>query len=87
MLFLNLIGCPHNICNQKTTSASSHRRSKTTRSQSLIGAIIIELVWIWMLLYVEPVQNVFNTAMVPLLKLWILLPFPILLFVSHELYK
>ena len=53
----------------------------------LIGAMVIELAWIWMLLYVEPVQNIFNTASVPLSDLWILLPFPILLFVSHEIYK
>ena len=30
---------------------------------------------------------VFNTAYVPPEYLWILLPFPILLFISHELYK
>jgi sodium/potassium-transporting ATPase subunit alpha len=53
----------------------------------LIGAMIIEMAWIWMLLYVEPVQHIFNTATVPLTDLWILLPFPILLFVSHEFYK
>jgi sodium/potassium-transporting ATPase subunit alpha len=53
----------------------------------LLGAMVIELAWIWMLLYVEPVQNVFNTATVPLTDLWILLPFPILLFASHEFYK
>jgi len=53
----------------------------------LIGAMVIELAWIWMLLYVEPVQNIFNTATVPLKDLWILAPFPILLFVSHEFYK
>jgi sodium/potassium-transporting ATPase subunit alpha len=53
----------------------------------LLGAMVIELAWIWMLLYVEPVQNVFNTATVPLTDLWILLPFPVLLFVSHEFYK
>jgi len=53
----------------------------------LIGAMVIELAWIWMLLYVEPVQNIFNTATVPLADLWILLPFPILLFSSHEFYK
>jgi len=53
----------------------------------LIGAMIIELTWVWMLLYVEPVQNIFNTATVPLTDLWILLPFPILLFFSHEFYK
>ena len=53
----------------------------------LIGAMVLELAWVWMLLYVEPVQNIFNTATVPLKDLWILLPFPILLFVSHEIYK
>ncbi|MBW2484721.1 MAG: cation-transporting P-type ATPase [Deltaproteobacteria bacterium] len=53
----------------------------------LIGAMVIELAWIWMLLYVEPVQNIFNTATVPLQDLWILVPFPILLFFSHEFYK
>jgi len=53
----------------------------------LIGAMVVELAWIWMLLYVEPVQRVFNTATVPLGELWILLPFPILLFISHEFYK
>ena len=53
----------------------------------LIGAMGIELAWIWMLLYVEPVQNIFNTATVPLADLWILLPFPIILFISHEFYK
>jgi hypothetical protein len=46
----------------------------------LIGAKVIELAWIWMLLYVEPVQNIFNTATVQLADLWILLSFPILLF-------
>jgi sodium/potassium-transporting ATPase subunit alpha len=53
----------------------------------LVGAMVVELAWIWMLLYVEPVQNIFNTATVPLTDLWILLPFPILLFASHEFYK
>ena len=53
----------------------------------LIGAMVIELTWVWMLLYVEKVQNIFNTATVPLSDLWILLPFPMLLFLCHELYK
>ena len=53
----------------------------------LIGAMVIELTWVWMLLYVEPVQDIFNTATVPLKDLWILLPFPLLLFISHEFYK
>lgn len=53
----------------------------------LLVAMVIEFFWIWMLLNVEAVQNVFNTAPIPLSDLWILLPFPILLFVSHEVYK
>jgi sodium/potassium-transporting ATPase subunit alpha len=53
----------------------------------LLGAMALELFWIWMLLYLPPVQRIFNTATVPLGELWILLPFPILLFSSHELYK
>ena len=53
----------------------------------LLGAMVAELAWIWMLLNFEPVQKVFNTAPVPASELWILLPFPVLLFVFHELYK
>ncbi len=53
----------------------------------LLIAMVVEGTWIWMLLNWEPAQKVFNTAHVPLSELWILLPFPILLFVSHELYK
>lgn len=53
----------------------------------LLFAMAMEFFWIWMLLNVEAVQKVFNTASIPLNELWILLPFPILLFVSHEFYK
>jgi sodium/potassium-transporting ATPase subunit alpha len=53
----------------------------------LLGAMVVELFWIWMLLYVEPVQSVFHTSSIPLSNLWILVPFPILLFISHETYK
>ncbi len=53
----------------------------------LLGAMVAELSWVWMLLNVEAVQNVFNTAHVPLADMWILIPFPIILFVSHEVYK
>jgi len=53
----------------------------------LLFAMAMELSWIWMLLNVESVQNIFNTAPVPLEDLWILIPFPIILFVSHEMYK
>ncbi len=53
----------------------------------LIGAMVLEFLWIWMLLGLESVQKIFHTAYIPLSELWILLPFPIILFVSHEYYK
>ena len=53
----------------------------------LLWAMAAELAWIWMLLNVAAVQKVFNTAPVPLADLWVLLPFPLLLFFGHELYK
>jgi sodium/potassium-transporting ATPase subunit alpha len=53
----------------------------------LLFAMVAELSWVWMLLAFEPAQKVFNTAPIPLNELWLLLPFPILLFISHELYK
>lgn len=53
----------------------------------LIAAMILEFFWIWMLLGYEPVQRIFHTADIPLNNLWILLPFPVILFFSHELYK
>ncbi|WP_345975382.1 cation-transporting P-type ATPase [Sulfurimonas sp. HSL3-7] len=58
-----------------------------TSNRLLIGTMAMEFLWIWMLLGFEPVQKVFHTAYIPLNELWILLPFPLLLFVSHELYK
>ena len=53
----------------------------------LLFAMAAELTWIWMLLNLAPVQRIFNTAPVPLADLWLLLPFPLLLFSGHELYK
>ena len=53
----------------------------------MLWAMAVEVVWVWALLNVAPVQKVFNTAHVPLADLWILLPFPVLLFLSHEGYK
>ncbi len=58
-----------------------------TSNKLLMGAMVLEFFWIWMLLGYEPVQKIFHTAYIPLNELWILLPFPIILFVSHELYK
>ena len=53
----------------------------------MLAAMAVEMVWVWTLLNVAAVQKVFNTAHVPLADLWILLPFPVLLFLSHEGYK
>lgn len=46
-----------------------------------------ELLFILAVLYVPPVQTVFNTATVPIENLWLLIPFPVLLFLNHEWYK
>ncbi|HPH34209.1 MAG TPA: cation-transporting P-type ATPase [Methanoregulaceae archaeon] len=53
----------------------------------LIVAMILEIAWIWAILNVGVVQYIFNTAAVPAQYLLLLVPFPILLFISHELYK
>jgi sodium/potassium-transporting ATPase subunit alpha len=53
----------------------------------MLAAMAVELVWVWTLLNLAPMQKVFNTAPVPPADLWILLPFPVLLFLSHEGYK
>ena len=53
----------------------------------LLIDIVAEVAWIWMMLNLPAVQKIFNTAHVPANDLWILLPFPLLLFCSHELYK
>jgi len=56
-------------------------------NKTLLFAWSAVVVWIYMLLNVAPVQKVFNTAHIPLADLWILIPFPILILVSHETYK
>lgn len=56
-------------------------------NRMMLAAMGVELVWVWALLNVPMVQKVFNTAHVPIGELWILLPFPVLLFLSHEGYK
>jgi sodium/potassium-transporting ATPase subunit alpha len=58
-----------------------------TSNKLLLGAMVLEFLWIWMMLSYEPVQKIFHTADIPFIDLWILLPFPIILFVSHEFYK
>ncbi len=58
-----------------------------TSNKLLLGAMVLEFLWIWMMLSFEPIQRVFHTADIPARNLWILLPFPVILFVSHEYYK
>ncbi|MCX5869677.1 MAG: cation-transporting P-type ATPase [Deltaproteobacteria bacterium] len=53
----------------------------------MVVATAVNLVWVWILLNVAAVQKVFHTAHVPFGDLWILLPFPVALFLSHEGYK
>ena len=60
---------------------------KWNSNKALIFAFCAILVWIWALLNVSDVQKVFNTAYIPMNDLWVLLPFPILILVSHETYK
>lgn len=59
----------------------------SVRKFAFFSSLAVELVWVWALLNVAPVQKVFNTAHEPSTDLWILLPFPVLLFLSHEVYK
>jgi len=56
-------------------------------NKTLLFSFGAVLLWIWMLLNVEPVQKVFNTAHIPLEDLWILVPFPIIVLVFNETYK
>ena len=58
-----------------------------TSNKTLIFASLSVLVWMWALLNVASVQKVFNTAHIDTADLLILVPFPILLLVSHETYK
>jgi sodium/potassium-transporting ATPase subunit alpha len=57
------------------------------KNRLLIAAMVLELLWVYALLNVDVVQLIFNTAHVPVENLWLLVPFPVLLFASHEIYK
>lgn len=59
----------------------------TTTNKMVWFGVAMEGVFILLILYVPPVQHVFNTATVPLENLWLLIPFPILLLLNHEWYK
>jgi len=56
-------------------------------NKMILFAWVAVVLWVWAMLNVEWVQKIFNTAHVPLSDLWILLPFPFILLISHESYK
>jgi sodium/potassium-transporting ATPase subunit alpha len=87
MTLLGAIFCQiANVWTLRSWEYPSYKRGLFT-NPLLLGAIGLEILWIVLILTVPPVQFVFNTAYVPPQYLLILVPFPILLFVSHELYK
>lgn len=59
----------------------------TSINKMIWFGVATEALFILAVLYVPPVQTVFNTATVPLENLWLLVPFPILLVLNHEWYK
>ncbi len=87
MTLLAAISCQlMNVWTLRSWEFSAFSRGLFT-NRLLIIAIILELAWIWTLLNVGVVQTIFNTAPVPPQNLLLLVPFPLLLFFSHELYK
>lgn len=87
MTLLGAITCQlMNVWTLRSWEHSSLSRGLFT-NKLLIIAIIVEFIWIYMILTVPAVQFIFNTAYVPPQYLLLLIPFPILLFVLHELYK
>jgi sodium/potassium-transporting ATPase subunit alpha len=87
MTLLGAVSCQlFNVWTLRSWESSAFEKA-ALRNKLLIIAIIIEIIWIYALLNVKFVQMIFNTAHVPSPYLLILLPFPILLFISHELYK
>lgn len=87
MTLLGAVSCQlFNVWTLRSWEFSAFSRG-LFKNRLLIVAIFLELLWIYALLNVGAVQLVFNTARVPSEYLWILLPFPVLLFISHEAYK
>ena len=87
MTLLGAITCQlMNVWTLRSWEHSSLSRGLFT-NKLLIVAIVVEFIWIYLLLTVPAIQYIFNTAYVPPQYLLILIPFPILLFVLHELYK
>lgn len=87
MTLLGAVACQlFNVWSLRSWEFSAFERG-FFKNKLLILAMILELLWIYALLNVKVVQMIFNTAHVPSGQLWILIPFPILLFASHEMYK
>ena len=87
MTLLGAVSCQlFNVWTLRSWEFSAFSRG-LFKNRLLLVAILLELLWIYALLNVGVVQLVFNTAHVPYGYLWILLPFPVLLFASHEAYK
>ena len=87
MTLLGAVSCQLlNVWTLRSWESSAFERG-LFKNRLLIVAILLELLWIYALLNVGAVQLVFNTSHVPIDHLWILIPFPILLFASHEAYK
>ncbi|MFA7346523.1 MAG: cation-transporting P-type ATPase [Desulfurivibrionaceae bacterium] len=87
MTLLGVVFCQmFNGLTMRSWEFSAMRLGFFTNRLMLLG-MAVNLVWVWVLLNVAPVQRVFNTAHVPPADLWILLPFPVLLLLGHEGYK
>jgi sodium/potassium-transporting ATPase subunit alpha len=87
MTLLGAVSCQlANVYTLRSWEFSSLKRGFFS-NRLLLVAYVIEFVWIIALLTVPPIQLIFNTAFVPPVYLLLLVPFPILLFVSHEAYK
>lgn len=87
MTLLGAITCQlANVWTLRSWESSALKPGLLT-NRLLILAIIVEVVWIWALLNISAVQFIFNTAYIPPQYLLLLVPFPIILFASHEFYK
>jgi len=87
MTLLGAVSCQlFNVWTLRSWEFSAFSRG-LFKNRLLFVALVFEFLWIYALLNVGAVQLVFNTASVPYGYLWILLPFPVLLFASHEAYK
>ncbi|MFA6899786.1 MAG: cation-transporting P-type ATPase [Desulfurivibrionaceae bacterium] len=87
MTLLGVVSCQmFNAWTMRSWEFSAFSLGIFSNRLMLVG-MAVNLIWVWTLLNVAPVQKVFNTAHVPPGDLWILLPFPVALLLSHEGYK